>query len=413
MSIASKRGVLAISMTFAAGGAAGAGGVAAAESPAAAADEPISVMSISTFESPNYSTPAVETAMRARAASLNAAGGINGHPLEITFCNDRLDPNEAGACARRAVEDEVVAVIGGSTPNAATILPVLADAGIAWFGSSGTSGDIEIQDPIAYPLQAGVAGMLIAAGRVLVDEGGATNVTVIAEDIATAVQGGERQVLGVEAAGATATLVTVPAGAPDYSASAATALDNDPDGVAIAGVPADIPKIILALRQAGYDGPIATVSSGLPPASIEALGDDADNVYLTYRLVPTTNTDNPCIAQYIDELHGENPDEVVEENGLNSWTSLLVFEELAAGIDGPISAESFRTAADAVDAPIVTGCGPDYAGVPDTPDVADYPRVSQFVAIASRIEGGVVHQIGDFFNPLAATESTATTGAPG
>ena len=65
-----------------------------------ATGEPITFMTIATLESPNFSVPQVQTAIEARVKSINAAGGVNGRPLEAEFCNDRFDPNEAAACAR-------------------------------------------------------------------------------------------------------------------------------------------------------------------------------------------------------------------------------------------------------------------------------------------------------------------------
>src|SRR5437879_6365744 len=97
-----------------AAGQTGATTTSAAAGPATGA--PIKIMTIATLQSPNLAAPQVETAVRARVAALNKAGGINGRPIEPEFCNDKFDPNEGSACARKAVDDKVVAVVGGLSP---------------------------------------------------------------------------------------------------------------------------------------------------------------------------------------------------------------------------------------------------------------------------------------------------------
>ena len=64
--------------------------------------------------------------MRAAARAINAAGGVNGHPLVVDSCNDQGDPNLSATCARKMVSDHVVATFGdisaGNADAMATIL---------------------------------------------------------------------------------------------------------------------------------------------------------------------------------------------------------------------------------------------------------------------------------------------------
>ena len=46
------------------------------------------------------------------AADINAAGGINGQKIELVFGDDQCDPKQAVAVANRAVQAQVVAVVG-------------------------------------------------------------------------------------------------------------------------------------------------------------------------------------------------------------------------------------------------------------------------------------------------------------
>ena len=78
---------------------------------------------------------------------LNAAGGINGEEVALVLYDDAGDPNKARTFATRLVEDdEVVAIIGGSTTGTTmSIIAVAEDAEIPFISLAGA---IEIIDPV-------------------------------------------------------------------------------------------------------------------------------------------------------------------------------------------------------------------------------------------------------------------------
>src|SRR5262245_26527655 len=43
--------------------------------------------------------------VKTAVAAINAAGGVDGHPLEYTTCSDNTDPNGATTCARQGISD--------------------------------------------------------------------------------------------------------------------------------------------------------------------------------------------------------------------------------------------------------------------------------------------------------------------
>lgn len=67
--------------------------------------------------------PDAITAIDAAAAAANAAGGVNGHPIDIDFCGDQGDPNLTTACARTAGTNKDVAVITAVELNTDNALP--------------------------------------------------------------------------------------------------------------------------------------------------------------------------------------------------------------------------------------------------------------------------------------------------
>src|SRR5262245_13194632 len=77
-------------------------------------DEPIVVMTIGDFDQPQIgqSYPELPGAVKARARVINNKGGINGRKVEVIACNTSFDQDRTGQCARDAVAENVVALIG-------------------------------------------------------------------------------------------------------------------------------------------------------------------------------------------------------------------------------------------------------------------------------------------------------------
>lgn len=363
--------------------------------PAPATGEPIVFMTIATLESPNFSVPQVQVAVEAAVEAINAEGGVDGRPLQAEFCNDKFDPNEAAACARKAQEVGAVAVVAGVTPQAPAIFPVLTEAKIPWLGGSGTSGAVELTDPISYPIQGGSPAMLIGVGRALVQQGG-TKFAIISTDNAASKAGSAAVQQGLAIDGFTAEEFYAPLDTVDFTGIVATALASEPDAVALTSPPDSTPKILQALRAAGYDGLVGIPNANLPQASIDAVGEDSNGVILGFRMVPTANTENPTVAAFLEGVKAKQADVRIDELGLNAWTAVHMLQIVLSNIDtydGP----SIMAYLDNVPAPIELGSVPPYGSL-TAPDI--FPRAVNFAVILGKVQDGKIVQEGDFFDPL-------------
>jgi branched-chain amino acid transport system substrate-binding protein len=352
-------------------------------------------MTIATLESPNFSVPHVQTAIEVAVDDVNQHGGVNGRPLEPHFCNDKFDPNEAAACARQAADLGAVAVVGGVTPQAPAIFPVLTEAKVPWVAGSGTSGAVELQDPISYPIQGGSPAMLIGVGKTLVTEGG-TKFAIISTDNAASKAGAAAVLQGIQLAGKDAETFTAPLDTLDYTAIVATALATNPDAVAITSPPDAAPKVVQALNQAGYTGLIATANTNLAQAAIDSLGDVANGVYLGFRMVPTSNMDNPTVNAFVTAIQAKQPDVRIDELGLNAWTGIHFIQQVLEQ-SGATDGAGVIDFLDNIKTPIELGSVPPYGSL-KAPE--EFPRAVNFVTIIGQVADGKIVQQGDFVDPL-------------
>ena len=99
----------------------------------------------------------------------NARGGVRGRTLELLSLDDAYEPEQAAANAERfALEDEVLAVIGGvGTPTAKRIAPVLRTAGIPFVGPF-TGADF-LRNAERFPNVINLRAGYLDETRVLVD----------------------------------------------------------------------------------------------------------------------------------------------------------------------------------------------------------------------------------------------------
>lgn len=83
---------------------------------------------------------------------INAAGGVNGEKIALTLYDDGGDPNKARTFATRLVEDdEVVAIIGGSTTGTSmSILAVAEDAEVPFISLAGAIDIIKPVKPFTF-----------------------------------------------------------------------------------------------------------------------------------------------------------------------------------------------------------------------------------------------------------------------
>ena len=143
---------IAVVATLAVGALGVSGGARAGTTVPAPSGDPIKIMVTAPVDTQLPPYPNIPGAAEVYEQWINDNGGIAGRPLEVITCDNKGDPNEGANCARIAVEEEVVAVVGSFTFDASRIIPVLEEANIAWFGACCPLVAQEFTSSISYAL---------------------------------------------------------------------------------------------------------------------------------------------------------------------------------------------------------------------------------------------------------------------
>lgn len=128
--------------------------------------EPVTVMTWAPDQTRATNMPGMPAMAKAYARWVNANGGINGHELRVLTCNEENTTAGAAACARRAVHEGAVAVVGSYSQNGNAFMAPLEAADIPYIGGYGISED-EFTSPLSYPVNGGVASLIAGHGMQL------------------------------------------------------------------------------------------------------------------------------------------------------------------------------------------------------------------------------------------------------
>ncbi|NEB04940.1 ABC transporter substrate-binding protein [Streptomyces sp. SID13726] len=196
-------------------------------------DDPIKVMTWAPSDTKATNKPGMPAFAQAYARWINSKGGINGRKLTVLTCNDHNDGVAAAKCARRAVKENVVAVIGSYSQYGDSFFPPLEGAGIPYIGGYGVT-NAEFTSPLSYPVNGGQPTLLAGLGKELATACG--NVTLVRPDT---IAGDELPVLldsGLTTGGhRAASDIRAADDATEYSEQSTRALDTSTGGSSAAG----------------------------------------------------------------------------------------------------------------------------------------------------------------------------------
>jgi ABC-type branched-subunit amino acid transport system substrate-binding protein len=309
---------------------------------AAPTGEPIKVMTVTTLNAAGPTYENIANTANAYADYINARGGIAGRPLEVTVCDEQFDPAVATTCARQAVDEGMVSVVGSFTFFAESIVPVIAESSITWFGACCPITPSELTSP--YSFNIGNQPMYaVGAVKKAVDDG-CENINAVIIDGA--------QIFIPPMENAMANLgktfgdeIILPPTAQDYSAEVAQATTG---ADCVISIISETPFITwnTAWAQSGTDAQQYGPQGNLNEISAKG-NEEATNGNIIAGMYPDLSTD-PW-AEYRTALDEAGLD--LTENdynslgGMGTWAAYTAFTQIAETIEGDITAESFYDAA--------------------------------------------------------------------
>lgn len=319
--------------------AAGSGASSGASSGGPATGTPILIGNWVALSAQGFQAPQEKSGVEAAIASINAAGGVKGHPLKLDFCDQKFDPNQEIACARQMVSDKVAAVVAPSVFFGTGSIPILEAAGIPEIASQGLSPTAEYVCKVCYPL-GGAYGWFWGADDALL-KAGATKIAIIGVNVAASATSSQVAADGLKAAGITPVrTVNADPAATDLSSVATQAMAGGVDGIVLTTSPQIGPKAVAALKAAGYTGKIATITDVINQAAVTALGDNANGLLLTSLVAFANDTSNKGVVQFNADMKQYASSATVDTLALEGWGGV----ELFAAVAGQSSVTSYDAA---------------------------------------------------------------------
>jgi branched-chain amino acid transport system substrate-binding protein len=336
--------------------------------------------------------------MQAAIDSLNAAGGVNGRPLKLDFCDTAFDRNKELSCARQLISDKVAAVLNPAVlaDSSGVEYSLFQQANIPVIGGEGAS-PAETTSPTAYPLSSGLTGWVYGSVGALVRSGSKKISFLIASGPTGAYEYGLAQdalkLVGLTSAGS---VVDDTKADPTLDTAAAKLTGGGVDGVVLLISQVDIPLAVKAIRAAGYTGKISSITALFSTAAIKTMGSAADGILLAGQLAFPTDTSNPAIAQFLADMSKYEPKATIDETTLFSWGAVQLFEKVAGpakAYDGPAVLAAFV----AQKSPVDIGITAPYSTTA-TPEIPAAPRLLNFTVTYGSITGGDVKGDGTGFH---------------
>ncbi|MET0952832.1 MAG: ABC transporter substrate-binding protein [Aeromicrobium sp.] len=299
----------------------------------------IKIMQIAAYESQSTSLPFMKTAAQAAVDEVNAAGGIGGRKIELLTCNDKYDPNESLRCAQKAVQEDVVAVVGSLTGFGAQVLPILEQAKIPSIGADAITA-YDAQSPMSFLLDAGVPGYA-AMPAVAKKNLGATKIITMHIENPSAETNQDFFKEGSELAGTEIVdNITVPLDTIDYTQYVAKAEAAGAEAIVSSMSNDSNLKLWKALGSTKSDLKVVVSIGSVSPELIKQTNGAADGSYVISG-TPYADPSNETGKAFLDAMKKYQPEETVFAGvSVRAYAAVKLFADVAGTIEGDVDSAS-------------------------------------------------------------------------
>jgi branched-chain amino acid transport system substrate-binding protein len=323
------------------------GTAAPAESSAALTGTPIKTVTVAAADWAGPTYESIFVAAKSYEKWVNENGGIAGHPLEITVCDDKGDPTLTAACARDAIAAGAIADVGSFSYNAYVNVPIYDAASTAILGNCCNLLPVEYttnntfqmgNNPVLNP--GGVARAVMDGCKAIsvleLDIPGVTDDTnIIFNNIAKA-YGYEKELK----------FIRVPLTATDYSSVVAQATDGS-DCISMFLGQNNISGMMAPFAQSGGTQTLYGAQGNLDSVSTKGYEElpGVKNSVVTGAYMPLDNAVWDTFRAALKASDAPSKFEYNSLGALGAWSSYAAFTQIAESITGDITPASFLAAA--------------------------------------------------------------------
>ncbi|MFZ0666038.1 MAG: ABC transporter substrate-binding protein [Acidimicrobiales bacterium] len=332
--------------------------------------------------------PEVGAGAEAAAQAINAAGGINGHPVQIITCDIHDSATQEEACAQEAVTDKVTAVAGSLFESGAQSIPVLQKAGIPIIGSLGVYTPEELSNPDVWPLMGG-AVTTYPAIPYLAAKQGLKRIAVVANPGT-----GLNELIQAQASRAGMTYVgtvSVPLTASDYSSYVEQLKTLNPQIIVQVVSTTASAEMMQDGQQLGLNAIWANQTLNIDVNNLGTFGATANGMYITSSFPPATaGAQFPGIATFNTEMDaagkaGIGNTGIRSAQAVTSWLAVHAIALVAKGTTGLLTASGLVSALHNATTVNVEGL---LNWQPNASGPTDFPRVTNSNVYLDKVESG-------------------------
>jgi branched-chain amino acid transport system substrate-binding protein len=281
------------------------------------------------------------------AESVNANGGINGHPVEMVVYDDGGDPATALKQVKQMVEqDKVQAIVGNDSLQDVAWAEYVAKKGVPVIGGL-TSSIPFLSNPDFFASGAGIPVMIVGMEAIAKEQGKKKFGIMYCAETPVCAQVVPLGELAAQLNGIEFTSAKVSATQPSYAAQCLAFKDEGVEAISISHNADVVQRILEACKQQGFEP--AVIAEGPTAASTQLDVPVFNEAFFSSPNANYVDTSIPAVAEFHEALEEYAPDVLdgsFSYTTLNPWVSGKYFQEAAeAGNLSPSSTPAQVTAA--------------------------------------------------------------------
>ncbi|MBE3201436.1 MULTISPECIES: ABC transporter substrate-binding protein [Parafrankia] len=305
--------------------------------------------------------PVSDLAYESRVADATIAylnehhSGIAGRPISLVKCETLADPGKGTDCANRMVEEDVVAVVVGSSSVGESIWEPLHQAKIPlMFANTTATGPLKDSDTTFNLTDPYFGQINLPADKA--KEAGVRKVTAVVIDVPTATAFYKSIAPRMfREKGLTLDVVAVPAGTADMTAQMQDIASGEPGVVSIIGGDSFCISALNGLRAVGYDGPTVAIGLCITDATRKAVPASTLRGMSVSATAPVgTDNSSTGLLQAVVSTYGHDID-VRRAGTMSMFTVVAAFGAAVEKLTGDVTAASVTAAIKAMPAQELPG----------------------------------------------------------